>query len=160
MRHISTERVISNRTRTHFCHFHHIGHTFSYRIAETYKSNVTSLQIERRGALCQSTEKTSERGKMVVGRVAILGDESLIGPQSGGTFTDIPTPRLRKDSLLKNGGATICTKCRKSDFFQSFLSSGKAPFFRCQNFDISTLPLHSPTLHFACSWAVSCSSFE
>lgn len=84
-----------------FCHFHHIGHTFSYRIAETHKSNVTSLQIERRGALCQSTEKTSERGKMVVGRVAILRDESLIGPQSGGTFTDIPTPRLRKDSLLK-----------------------------------------------------------
>lgn len=39
--------------------------------------------------------------------VAILRDESLIGPQSGGTFTDIPTPRLRKDSLLKNGGATI-----------------------------------------------------
>ena len=33
--------------------------------------------------------------------VAILRDESLIGPQSGGTFTDIPTPRLRKDSLLK-----------------------------------------------------------
>lgn len=31
MRHISTERVISNRTRTHFCHFHHIGHTFSYK---------------------------------------------------------------------------------------------------------------------------------
>lgn len=83
MRHISTERVISNRTRTHFCHFHHIGHTFSYRIAETYKSNVTSLQIEQREALCQSAEKTSERGTMVVGRVAILRDESLIEPQSG-----------------------------------------------------------------------------
>ena len=39
MRHISTERVISNRTRTHFCHFHHIGHTFSYGIAETDKIN-------------------------------------------------------------------------------------------------------------------------
>lgn len=91
MRHISTERVISNHTRTHFCHFHHIGHTFSYRIAETYKSNVTSLQIEQGGALCQSAEKTSERGKMVVGRVAILRDESLIEPQSRDTFMGILT---------------------------------------------------------------------
>ena len=91
MRHISTERVISNRTRTHFCHFHHIGHTFSYRIAETYKSNVTSLQIEQGGALCQSTEKTSERGKMVVGRVALLKGENLTGPQSGDTFMGILT---------------------------------------------------------------------
>lgn len=91
MRHISTERVISNRTRTHFCHFHHIGRTFSYGIAETYKSNVTSLQIEQGGALWQSVEKTSERGKMVVGRVALLKGENLTGPQSGDTFMGVLT---------------------------------------------------------------------
>ena len=91
MRHFSTVQVIPNCTRIHFCHFHHIGHTFSYRVAETYKSNVTSLQIEQGGALWQSAEKTSERGKMVVGRVDLLRGESLIGPQSGGTFMGILT---------------------------------------------------------------------
>ena len=66
---------------------------------------------------------------MVVGRVALLRGESLIGLQSGGTFMDIPTLKSRKNLPLKNGGATICTKCRKSNFLQSFLSPGKAPFF-------------------------------
>ena len=42
-------------------------------------------------------EKTSERGKMVVGRVALLRGESLIGLQSGGTFMDIPTLKSRKN---------------------------------------------------------------
>ncbi len=36
-------------------------------------------------------ENIRKRGKMVVGRVAILRDESLIGPQSGGTFMGILT---------------------------------------------------------------------
>lgn len=44
-------------------------------------------------------------------------------------------------------------------FFRAFSHLGKLHFL-IKNFDISTLPLHSPTLHFACSWAVSCSSFE
>ena len=34
---------------------------------------------------------TSERGKMVVGRVDLLRGESLIGQQSGGTFMGILT---------------------------------------------------------------------
>ena len=91
MRHFSTIQVIPNCTRIHFCHFHHIGHTFSYGIAETDKTNATSLQFFQGGALWQSAEKTSESGKMVVGRVAILRDETLIGPQSGGTFMGILT---------------------------------------------------------------------
>ena len=33
-------------------------------------------------------------------------------------------------------------------------------FFRCQIFYSSTLSLHAPTLHFACAWSISCSSFE
>ena len=84
MRHFSTVQVIPNCTRIHFCHFHHIGHTFSYVIAETNKINATSLHFFQGGALWQSAEKTSERGKMVVGRVDLLRGESLIVPQSGG----------------------------------------------------------------------------
>ena len=91
MRYFSTVQVIPNCTRIHFCHFHHIGHTFSYGIAETDKTNATSLQFFQGGALWQSAEKTSESGKMVVGRVAILRGESLIEPQSGGTFMGILT---------------------------------------------------------------------
>ena len=41
-------------------------------------------------------------------------------------------------------------------FFRAFPHLGKLHFLGVK----TSTSLHSPTLHFACSWAVSCSSFE
>lgn len=44
--------------------------------------------------------------------------------------------------------------------FSELSRTWESSFFRCQIFYSSTLSLHTPTLHFACAWSVSCSSFE